>query len=483
MAKKFDLIVIGGGSGLNVASLAARKGMKVAVIEPGPLGGTCLNRGCIPSKMLIESAEVGETIKRSSIFGIDSEIKGVDFPAIMRRTMEFVDEEAAGIEEAINANPNYTLYKYFARFTGPKKILVGKEEIEGDKILIAAGTSPFVPPIPGLDKTAYHTSDTIFRLEKQPEHVVFIGGGYISAELAHFFGGIGSEVTVLDRGELLVSNEDGEIARNFTEVFSRKYNVLMKANIAGVSGPEPGQEGEVTVSYTVGEGKETKSIKGDLLFVATGRAPATGSLQCKEAGYELSERGFLVVNEYLETSEEGVWALGDIVGKAPFKHGANYEARIIARNLFASGKDRIKADYSVMPHAIYSSPQVGGVGLTEEQAKEKGIDYAVGRYQYIKTGMGKALDDQDGFVKIIADRKSRRIIGAHILGTDSSILIHELIVAMAACGGEVSAIQDSIHIHPALSEVVQRAVNSISWDEAPEETGKTLMERTTEQRI
>ena len=465
-----------------MASLASRKGMKVAVIEPGPLGGTCLNRGCIPSKMLIESAEVAQTIRRSPTFGIDSEIKKVDFPAIMRRTMEFIDDESSGIEEAINANPKYTLYKNFARFLAPKKLLVGKEEIEGDQIVIAAGTSPFVPPIPGLDKTAYHTSDTIFRLENQPQHVVFIGGGYISCEMAHFFGGLGSEVTVLDRGELLVSNEDGEIARKFTEVFSRNYNIIMQANISGVSGPAPGKEGEVKVEYSVGDSKET-TVAGDLLFVATGRAPATGSLQCKEAGYELSERGFLVVNEYLETSVEGVWALGDIVGKAPFKHGANYEAKIVAHNLFLSGDKRMKADYSVMPHAIYSSPQVGGVGLTEEQAKEKKIDYAVGRYPYIKTGMGKALDDQDGFAKIIADQKSRKIVGAHILGTDSSILIHELIVAMAACGGDVAAITDSIHIHPALSEVVQRAVNAVSFEGPPAEKRKTLMERTTDQSI
>jgi len=474
MAKKFDLIVIGGGSGLNVASTAARKGLEVAVIEPGPLGGTCLNRGCIPSKMLIESAEVAETIRRSSTFGIGSEIKGVDFPAIMKRTMEVVDDEAAGIEEAINANPKYTLYKYFARFLGPKKLLVGKEEIEGDKIVIAAGTSPFVPPIPGLDKTAYHTSDTIFRLKEQPKRMVFIGGGYISCEMAHFFGGLGSEVTVMDRGELLVSNEDGEVARKFTEVFGRKYNLVMKANISGVSGPEPGREGEVSVDYAAGESKEPQTVKGDLLFVATGRSPATDSLQCKEAGYELTERGFIVVNEYMETGVEGVWALGDIVGKAPFKHGANYEAKIVAHNLFASGKDRMKADYAVMPHAIYSSPQVGGVGLTEEQAREKKLEYTVGRYPYIRTGMGKALEDRDGFVKVIADPKTRKILGTHILGTDASVLIHEVIVALSA-GGDADAIRNSIHIHPALSEVVQRAFNSIPFEEAPAEEKKTLV--------
>src|SRR3989304_6653210 len=195
--EKFDLIVIGGGSGLNVASAAAKKGMKVAVLEPGPWGGTCLNRGCIPSKMLIETAEIAQAVRRAPDFGIAAKIQAVDFPGIMSQTMEFIDEEAAGIEEGIKANPKYTLYKNFSHFTGPKKLMVGNEEIEGEKIVIAAGTRPGLPSIPGLDKTAFHSSDTIFRLPKLPAHVVFIGGGYISCEMASFFGSLGSEITVI----------------------------------------------------------------------------------------------------------------------------------------------------------------------------------------------------------------------------------------------------------------------------------------------
>lgn len=483
---KFDLVVVGGGSGLNVAAYAAKKGLSVAVIEAGPLGGTCLNRGCIPSKMLIESAEVAQTIKRSPIFGINSKIEGVDFPAIMARTMDFVDREAAGIEEAIKANPKYTLYKHFARFlpaqagADPKKLMVGKEEVEGEKIVIAAGTRPSVPPIPGLDQTAYYTSDTIFRLNRQPKHVVFIGGGYISCEMAHFFGSLGSEVTIIDRGGVLISNEDEEVANKFTELFGKKYRLMLNATVNKVSGPLPGVEGEVQIEIKVGKTAET--VTGDLLFVGAGRTPNTDSLGMKEVGYDLNEKRFINVNEYLETSVPGVWALGDIVGKFPFKHGANWEAKYVVLNAIEGKKAPV--DYRAIGHAIYSSPQIAGVGLREQDLKEKGVGYAVGRYDYLKTGMGKALEDQDGFVKILVDKETKKIVGAHILGTDASILIHEVIVAMKTAAGDLSAIQNSVHIHPSLSEVIQRAVNAVSFEgSSAAGTGKTLVERTSDQRV
>jgi len=473
--KKFDVIAIGGGSGLNIAAFAVRRGLKVAVIEPGPMGGTCLNRGCIPSKMLIESAEVAQIIKHSSTFGITSEVKAVDFKFIMERTMSFVDKEAEQIEEAIKNSPKYTLYKHFARFTGPKKILVDKEEIEGEKIIIVAGTKPFIPPIKGLDKVKYHTSDTVFRLEKQPKHIIFIGGGYIACEIAHFFGSLGSKITIINRGGALLSREDGEVSKVFTESFSGQYNVLLNTDTKEVS------QAEDSVKVLVdSEGKE-ESIEGDLLFVATGRTPNTDSLGSKKAGYELTEKGYLKVNEYMETSVPGVWALGDIVGKAPFKHGANYEAKIVMANAFLTRKQ--VADYTVMPHAVFSYPQIAGVGLTEEEAKDKGLDYAVSKYPYIKTGKGKALEDKNGFVKIIGDKKSKKMVGAHILGTEASILIHELIVALKFAGGDLDAIRNSIHIHPSLSEVVQRAVNLLSLEGPAPKIRKTLVERTTEQRI
>ena len=483
MVKNFDLIVLGGGSGLNVASVAAQRGLKVAVIEPGPLGGTCLNRGCIPSKMVIEAGEVAQTIRHSPTFGIQGEVKSVDFAKIMESTMGFVDEEARGIEEAIKSHPQYTLYKHFARFTGPKKLSIGNEEIEAEKIVIAAGTRPFIPPIPGLDKTVYHTSDSIFRLKELPKSMIFIGGGYISCELAYFFGALGSQVTVLDRGTSLLSNEDGQIAQTFTKVFGQNYGVVLEANIKEVAGPPPGQAGAVAVKYTVGKEDKEQTVTADLLLVATGRVANSDSLQLKEAGYKLSERGFIEVNEFMETSVAGVWALGDIVGKAPFKHGANYEAKIVSQNIFAEKDQKVAANYTVMPHAVYSYPQVAGVGLMEEQAQKMEIDYVLGVYPYMRTGMGRALHDEDGFMKVLADRKTRRIIGAHIIGTDASILIHELVVVMAAAGGDVEAVKNTIHIHPSLSEVVARAVNSISWEGKAPNYGKTLMERTTEQKI
>jgi dihydrolipoamide dehydrogenase len=297
--------------------------------------------------------------------------------------------------------------------------------------------------------------------------------------MASFFGSLGSKITVIDRGELLISNEDQEIAAKFTEIFSRRYRVVQPATVKQVAGPPPGKEGEVTV--TVESSGQTQEIKGDVLFVAAGRVPNTDTLGCDQVGFKLTEKGYLEVNEYLETSVPGVWALGDIVGKTPFKHGANWEAKHVVMNALEGKK--IATDYRVMPHAIYSSPQVAGVGWRDEDLKEKKIDYAVGKYPYIKTGMGKALQDEDGFVKILADKSTRKIVGAHILGTDASILIHEIVVALTAAGGDLDAIKNSIHIHPALSEVVQRAVNTIDFEGPSPALGKTLMERTSDQAV
>ena len=233
--KKFGLIVIGAGSGLNVSSAAADKGIKVAVVENGPMGGTCLNRGCIPSKMLIHSADVAEIIKSSKKFGIESKINKINFRKIVDRVSKIVDKDAKGIEEGIKADKNTTLYKTEGKFVGFKTLKVGKETITADKIVIAAGTRPFIPKIEGLSDVDFITSDGALRLKKLPKTMTVIGGGYIAAELAHFFGSLGAKITIIQHNELLVPNEDIEIAEKFTEIFRKKYNVLLGYNAVKVS--------------------------------------------------------------------------------------------------------------------------------------------------------------------------------------------------------------------------------------------------------
>ncbi|MBI4452124.1 dihydrolipoyl dehydrogenase [Candidatus Woesearchaeota archaeon] len=450
----FDLIVIGAGSGLNVSSAAADKGMKVAVVEKGPMGGTCLNRGCILSKIIIHSADVAETIKKSKLFGINSKINSIDFEKITSRASNIVDKDAKEIEEGIKEDKNTTLFKVEAKFVAERTLQAGKEIIKGEKIVIAAGTRPTIPNIDGLKNVDFITSDEALRLRKQPKSMTILGGGYIAAELAHFYGALGTKINIIQRGNFLVPNEDEEISKKFTEIFRKKYKVL-----TGFQATEVKKNGKKFI-VTAQNSKSNKRLVSDVILVATGRTPNTDILDVQKGNVETDEKGFVKTNQYLETTAKNTWALGDIVGKFLFKHSANLEAQYAYYNTI--GGKKIKVDYSAMPHAIFSSPQIAGVGLREQDLKAKNIDYAAGRYDYINSGMGLALQDEEGFVKIFADRKTRKILGCHILGTHASTLIHEVIVAMKN-NLSADAISNSVHVHPALSEVVQRAVLNIEW--------------------
>jgi mycothione reductase len=448
--EQFDVIVIGAGSGLNISSATASMGLKTAIIEKGPMGGTCLNRGCIPSKIIIHSAEVAETIKRSNEFGINSKILKIDFKKIIDRASKTVDKDAANIEKAIKSNENMTLFKTEGQFIGLKTLKVGKRIIKGKKIIIAAGTRPSRPPIEGLDKVDYMTSTEALRLSKMPKSLTIIGGGYIAAELAHFYGSMGTKINIIQRGNFLIPREDGEIAKKFTNIFSRKYNVYLNSDAVKVS-----RKGKNILTVIKPKGKKKRHISSEKLLVATGRIPNSDILKVDRTGVKINKTGYIKVNKFMETSCDGIWALGDICGIYLFKHSANLEANNVYQNAF--GKQRKKVDYYAMPHAIFSSPQIAGVGDTEEQLKEKKISYIVGRKNYIETGMGKALNETEGFVKLLVGKNNRKILGCHILGAEASTLIHEVLVAMKSAK-TVDILKNTIHIHPALSEVVQRAV-------------------------
>lgn len=446
--KKFDVLVVGSGAGLEVASFAAEKGMSVALVEEGPLGGTCLNRGCIPSKMLIHSADVAETIKSSEKFGIKSRIETIDFASIVKRVSEAVDTDSSGIEKAIRENGNPTLYKTRGKFIGPKQMQVGNEQIEADKVFIVGGTRPSIPPLPGLGSTPYLDSTKALRLEKQPEHLIVIGGGYIAAELVHFFGALGTKVTILVRGNLMLSNEDEEIAQWFTKEFSKKHEILFNAQANTVSYRNEKFDIEL---------KDGKKIEIDQLLVVTGRVPNTDILDVKATRVETDDKGYIKVNEYLETNVNDVYAFGDIVGILPFRHTANDQVGYAIRNAFTGKK--VPFDYFAIGHAVFSSPQVGGVGKTEQELKKEGVKYKVGRAELKDTGMGGALQE-NGLAKVLTDEGGEKVLGVHIVGPQASILIHEAIIAMKA-NGTVRTITDSVYIHPALPEWLQRAFFAI----------------------
>jgi len=451
--QEFNLIVIGSGSGLDVANAAAQQGLRVAIIEKGRMGGTCLNRGCIPSKLLIHSADVAETINTAKQFGINVGGFSIDFEKIVSRTNRIVDSDSDGIRQAFSETDNPKLFQHECRFVGEKTLSVGNETIKADKILIASGTRPAIPNIKGLEEEiGFLTSDEALRLKKQPRALTIIGGGYIAAELAHFFGSLGTKISIIQRRGVLVPNEDEEVAAKFTEVFSKKYNVYLGYNVESVSK----DNAIFRVNANNSSGEKIK-VDSDQLLVATGRTPNSDLLDLPKTGVKTDGRGFVKVDEYLETNVMGIFALGDAAGRYLFKHAANHEAQYAYHNL-VHGK-KIPVDYTAMPHAIFSSPQIAGAGYTEQELKKNKTAYSRAVYPYIKTAMGEAIEDRDGFAKFLVSKEGR-ILGCHIIGSNASILIHEALVAMKL-GAGIGSIATTVHIHPALSEVVSRAASSV----------------------
>jgi len=450
---KFDLIVIGSGAGLEVASAAAQSGMKVAIVEKSNMGGTCLNRGCIPSKLLLHSADVVETIKNADLFGIHVEKFSIDFQKIVERVVGIVDSDSSDIRKSFNDTENPKLFPSECKFVSDKILMVGKEKIASDTILIAAGTRPRIPNIKGLNTTNYVTSDEALRLGKQPQILTIVGGGFIAAELGHFFGSLGSQINIIHRSKYLLPNEDEEISKKFTEIFSKKYNVYLDCTPDLVAK----KNGKFVVSSKRSGSNRYLEIESDQLLIATGRVPNSDTLNLPKTGVEVNEDGYIKVDGALSTNIEGIFALGDIIGHHQFRHSANLEAQYAYYNIF-NRKKKIQVDYSAMPHAIFSSPQVAGVGYKEQELRGKGkMDYEKSIYRYIDTAMGKALEDREGFAKFLVNKENRKILGCHIIGSQASILIHEVLVAIKSGDGTIDNISKTVHVHPALSEVVSRA--------------------------
>ncbi|MDP8906279.1 MAG: dihydrolipoyl dehydrogenase, partial [Thermoproteota archaeon] len=383
IATTFDLIVIGAGSGLDVASAAAEHGLKVAIIEKDRMGGTCLNRGCIPTKLLIHSADIIETIKKASVFGINVNGYSVDFDKIMKRVNGITDTDSDNIKDGLKQSENPKLFAGDCKFIGNKRIAIGTNKDEGEqvitaeKILIAAGSKPRIPKIKGLSEVDYITSDEALRLKRQPRILTFIGGGYIACELAHFFGSLGTEIHIIQRNDVLIPNEDKEISQKFTEIFSKKYNVHLGYTAQYISKNTDDVDNDVEESFKVvakNKSGEILEIGSDQVLVSVGRIPSTASLDLEKTGVKVDENGFIQVDNYLETNVKGIFALGDIIGKYMFKHNANLEAQYAYNNILHADR-KTPVNYAAMPHAIFTSPQVAGVGFTEQELIKKGIDY------------------------------------------------------------------------------------------------------------
>jgi mycothione reductase len=446
--KTYDLIIVGAGSG-NLIPVPEMDQWSLAIVEPDKFGGTCLNRGCIPSKMLLYPAEVAEIARHGAKLGVHHTLDRVDWQRIVGRVWQKIDPIAKAGADYRKSQPHVAVYDKPARFVAERILETGGQLITADRIVLAAGSRPVVPALSGLDSVPYHTSDTIMRLETQPESILIIGGGYIGAEMASFFGGLGTRVTLVDRGWALIKNEDEDVARRYTALYQQRFDVLLHAQAQRVSSAEHG----VTVTFEI-EGKP-HTVTAEVLLFASGRRPNSDRLNVAATGIEVDERGRVPINEYLETSIPGIYAFGDLASPYQLKHIANAEARTISRQLVTGKREPVAYDGG--PHAIFGHPQVASVGLTERQARQQGLRYITATRKYIDTAYGWAIEDDDSFVKLVADLDTRCLLGAHILGPHASLLIQPLVQGMKY-GQTVDQMARVMYIHPALTEVVEQAL-------------------------
>jgi mycothione reductase len=448
--KKYDIIVIGSGSGAIVVDEAVSHRLKVALVDRGPLGGTCLNVGCIPSKMLIYPADIVVEIEEAGKLGINAEIKNIDFKSIMRRMRKSTIESRNQIREGIIANKNLDFYEAEGHFTGDYTIEAMGQKITGEKIVIASGSRTFIPPIKGLESVSYLTNETLLDLEEKPESLIIVGGGYIAVEYGHFFAAMGTKVTMLEMADRLVLAEEPEISEALRQQLSRRIDIHVNSAVVGV---KPAGTNISVVAKDNKTGKE-KTFTAQKILVAVGRRSNADTLMVENTGVEVDKRGFIKVNEYLETTKKNIYAIGDANGQQMFTHVANMEASIVVENILHN--EGIKVDYTSAPHAVYSHPQIASVGLTEEKAREN-HKILVGRMKYSDTAKGEAMQENDGFAKAIIEDESFKILGFHIIGPYAPELIQEVTNAMTS-NGNVGEIGNSMHIHPSMTELVQATI-------------------------
>lgn len=451
--KKYDVIVIGSGCGMNIVDEALAAGLNVALVDKGPLGGTCANTGCIPSKMLIFPADRIAEIQDAGKLGVEAEIKSIDFDSIMERMRKSVRENREHMKRGIAETKNLDFYEGSGHFTDDYTIEVDGATIKGDMVFIAAGSRPFVPPMKGLEDVDYLTNETVLQLRERPESIIIIGGGYIAVEYGHFFAAMGTEVTMLEMADRLILSEEPEIAELLKKQLSRRMKIH-----TGVQAKEfKGNASGVTVTVNDLKTGTKRDLSAQRIMIAVGRRSNADLLALDNTGVEVDQRGFIRVNEYLETTKKNIYAVGDINGQQMFTHVANAEASLAAYN--GIHDSRIEMDYSAAPHAVYSHPQIASVGLTEEAAK-KTHKVMVGRGQYSDVAQGEAMMEKNGFAKAVVEADSRKILGFHIIGPYAPILIQEVIDAMAY-GGGIDQIQGSMQIHPAITELIPAVLSDL----------------------
>ena len=448
---KYDAIIIGSGQGGNPLAVAfANAGRRTAVIEKQYVGGTCINYGCTPTKTLVASARIAYEANRAQEFGINVSNVSVDFRKVIQRKNQIVESFREGSRKRLDEAENLDLIFGTARFISANQLEVTErngnvKQLIADEIIINTGAKPYIPDIPGLNKISYLDSTSIMELEQFPEHLIILGGGYIGLEFGQMFRRFGSRVTIIHRGRQLLNREDADIAEEVLKIIEEDgIEVLLNSSIEKVLSVS-GDKIEVVCRSTDGESK----IKGDRLLLATGRSPNTGELNLNAAGIEVDDRGYIKVDDQLKTTASQVYAIGDVKGGAAFTHISYDDFRVLRTNLLDGGNATISGRQ--VPYTVFIDPQLGRVGLSEKQAKEKGIRYRVAKMPMSYVARAIEMNETRGLMKVLVEQNSDKILGCAILGIDGGEIMAILQVAMM---GDIpyTKLRDGIFAHPTLAE-------------------------------
>ncbi len=448
-ALTYDLVIVGAGTG-NALPTEEFAGWRIAVVETSRFGGTCLNRGCIPSKMLVHTADVARTIQDAGRFGLNARWEGADWAAIRDRVFGRIDplhEQAV----AYRRTEGVDVFLGEARFVAPRVLRVGNDVLRGERFVLATGSRPHIPPIAGLADSPYLTSDNVMRLDTLPKSMVVLGSGYVAAETSHIFGSLGTEVTIVGRAAHLLSRHDVDVQARFTEQYRQRFDLRLGSTVGRVSATGTG------VRLDLATPAGAQQVEAEVLMVAAGRIPNSDRIDVAAAGVEVDDHGHVRTDDTYATSVPGIWAFGDLANHYQLKHMANAEARLVRHNLLHPGQPR-RATFPVVPSAVFAYPQVASAGATEQQLRERGARYVAASRDYADSAYGWALEDTSGFVKILADPGSGLLLGAHIMGPQASTLIQPLIQAMCLGNTTDQIARGVLYIHPALTEVVEQAL-------------------------
>jgi mercury(II) reductase len=459
-SSEFDVVVIGaGGAGSTAAFELNARGAKVALIERWKVGGTCLNVGCDPTKTLVRSAEIAHLAKTGGRFGINAESVLYDWPAVIERVNRVIDTIRGGDGEKNIRNEGIKLVKGNARFLSANEIDVNGQIIRGERFIVATGAANVAPPIEGLYEVGFITNNEAVALPRLPESLIVIGGGVIGVEFAQIFSRFGVDVTLVASRSNLLPQEDSDLTSSLADVLTHEgIKILKQVRVNRIE-----RNGPQKVVFGDQEG-ETISARGEEILLATGRTPVVEGMNLEAAGVEYDKPGINVDAE-MKTSSPNIWAIGDVTGIEPFTHVADYQARIAAWNVLGKGQPR-HADYEVIPHVIFSDPELGSVGLTEQKAVEAGFDVKCAIVLMKDLARAITSGETEGMVKLVSDRATGHILGGHVLAAHGGELLPEIALAMRS-GLTVQAIADTVHAYPTLSEAVFWAAFELAKPDEP----------------